>query len=165
MSATMNAMTLRLADYLACLTAIPWTQPRYQMWSSAAEFRTTLSWTLSCPRILGKYLALPKFINYLSGSRNSRLFFLVNNIGHCLKWSKKLSELLALEDVSVLVLEVHSQMDKNKKFIVAWIFLTHLAGMMPRALVATSAGTVCLGSTNFLCLGYRLRHVNPLGMT
>ena len=31
--------------------------------------------------------------------------------------------------------------------------------------VTLNIGTVCLGSTNNLCLRYRLRHVNPLKMT
>ena len=63
-------------------------------------------------------------------------------IGDCLKWSKKLSQLLTVENVSVFVLEIHSEIDKNKKVTIARLFTgaACLAGMPPCALISTSAG-------------------------
>ena len=126
MSAT---MTLRLAGYLARLTTIPWTKPRHQLWCSAAEFRRRnidLDFDLSAD--IGQ-VALPKFVAHLRDSPNARVFFFVNHVADCLKWSKKLSELLVIEDVSVFVLEIHGEMDKHEKFTIARLFTNaaHLA--------------------------------------
>ena len=69
-------------------------------------------------------------------------YFFVNHVEDCLQWSEKLSELLAVEDISVFVLEIHGEMDKNEKSTVACLFTdaAHLAGMTPCALVVTSIG-------------------------
>ena len=42
---------------------------------------------------------------------------------------------------------------------------TFFRGKGPIDGVWATPDTVCLGSTNKLCLGQRLKHVNPLGMT
>ena len=54
---------------------------------------------------------------------------------------KKLSEPLAVEDISIFVLEINGKMDKNEKFTIAWLFTNaaHLAVMMPCVLVTTPA--------------------------
>ena len=39
----------------------------------------------------------------------------MNHVGDCLKWLKKFSELLAVAEVPVFVLEIHGEMDKNEK--------------------------------------------------
>ena len=61
-------------------------------------------------------MALPKFIAHLSDSPNSRIFF-VNHVEDYLKWPKKLSELLAVEEVLDSVLEIYGEVDKNKKIL------------------------------------------------
>jgi superfamily II DNA/RNA helicase len=85
---------------------------------------------------------LPKIAEHLKGSAESRMFFFVNHVGACRKWSKKLSEQLALANLSIFVLEIHGEMDKNEKFYVIRLFTNaaRLAGMEPQVLVGTSAG-------------------------
>ena len=68
---------------------------------------------------------------------------------------KKLSELLAIEELPVFALEIHGEMDKNEKFTVARLFTdaAHLAGTVPRALVATSAGNTGIDQSQLDMVG------------
>ena len=148
-------MTLRLCDYLARLTAIPGTKPRHHLWCSAAEFcrrNTCLDFELST---YVWQVTLPKFVSHLRDSPNYRVFSFVNHVEGCLKWSKKLAELLALQDISVFVLELRGEMDKNKNFTVGRLFTdeAHLTGLTPRALVAILAGDTGIDQRQFDMVG------------
>ena len=53
------------------------------------------------------------------------------------------------------MLEIHGEMDKNERFTVARLFTdaAHLAGMVPRALVATSAGNTGIDQSQLDMVG------------
>ena len=65
----------------------------------------------------------------------------VNFVSECSKWAKRLEDLLVDAFLSVAVITIHGEMDKNEKFGFIQLFTGHLvmANYDCRALVGTAA--------------------------
>ena len=89
---------------------------------------------------MGKVLLEP-MRDILLSSHTAAVCIFVNFVSECSKWAKRLEDLLVDAFLSVAVITIHGEMDKNEKFGFIQLFTGHLvmANYDCRALVGTAA--------------------------
>ena len=143
-------MTLDLVESLSILTCVEWGKtiqtsnwPRavHQMWSSAWDFRQRyIDMTFSVTGDIGQ-VAIPSLVCHLKRNNDSYACLFVNFKSECSVWSKKLEEQLAAAGMTIDVLQITGDMEKEEKFAFIRLFTSDLSllDFNPRVLAATAA--------------------------
>ena len=148
MTATMSVSLL--ADF-SKLTHVDWGRRRdstsaypvypHLLWSSSYAFRQR--YIKMEFEVTGeiKQLALPRMVRHLKDNSTAFACFFVNFKSECTKYASDLEDLLAMASLSVDVVQIHGDMDKNEKFAFTRLFTGAWRALnyVPRALMATSA--------------------------
>ena len=144
-------MSLSLLEDFSKLTHVDWgrqieTATAYPvhphlLWSSFSAFRQR--YIKMEFQVTGeiKQMALPRIVKHLKDNVTSFACFFVNYKSECTKYASDLEDLLAFASMSVYVVQIHGDMDKNEKFAFTRLFTGAWRALnyIPRALVATAA--------------------------
>ena len=138
MSATMTAP---LVASLSSLTNVDWSDKRYHLWASTAQFRQrNISIGFGITSQIGDQ-AIPMLVQFLAENPTMYACLFVNFVRECSKWSGVLERQLVAAKFKAFVLQITGEMDKNEKFgfIRLFTLAAKMDGMYPRVLAATSA--------------------------
>ena len=113
MSATMTAP---LVASLSRLTNVDWSDERFHLWASTAQFRQrNISIGFGITSQIGEQ-AIPMLVQFLAENPTMYACLFVNFVRECSKWSGVLERQLVSAKVKAFVLQITGEMDKIEKF-------------------------------------------------
>ena len=134
-------MTLSLIQSFSTLTSVDWSLPTRQLWSSAFEFRQRYIYMgLQVTGDIGQ-VSYPMLLSHLAANPSSYAAIFVNFKSECVKWAEVLEEQLAEKAMTIDVLQINGDMDKDEKFAYIRLFTGDLKmkDYFCRILLATAA--------------------------
>ena len=142
MSILSSFSVLMHVNWIETLDNSPWARPTHFMWASAYAFRQRyIKMEFRVTAVISQ-VGFPLLVEHLKDNKEtSYMCVFVNFKTECSNWASKLKAKLAAASLTIDVLQITGDMDKDKKFAFIGLFtsIISLADFHPRLLTATGA--------------------------